>query len=209
MDQLIGYILVFLFMALCGATLLIWFFHCKKDAPYNGFLWVHPDKGGEVIGIKKDSVYLQKPFYFNYHILDFGIPYFRKPLYLWYQGKIDNGKGNITYPILPWEPAAPADFMLQSTADGEPDKTRPYVTPNQLFNTCDWSALKKLETAPKSIHEMIKTGAAVILACVCILGIIMAIDMIGKKDDGKPVTTSTKPVTMIIQPQNYGGLEIW
>lgn len=209
MYELIGYILFFLFMVMCGTTLLLWFFHCRKPGAYNGFLWVHPDKGGDVIGIKKDPLYLQKPFQFNYHILEFGLPFFRRPLYLWQQDKIDDGKGNFSYPIIPWEPTIPADYMLQSTADGEPDKTRPYVTPNQLYNTCDWSALRTLETAPKGWHEAVKTGAAVVLACVCILGIIMTIDMIGKKDPAQPVQTTSKPAAMIIQPQNYGGLEIW
>jgi hypothetical protein len=205
--QYITLILTFLFFASIIFSAIWWFWHCRKEPDYNGLLFVHPDKGGGIIGIKKDPG-IVRPYYFNYHKLEFGIPYFRKPLYLWSQDKIvdDNGEA-LSYPIRGWEPTVPADFMLQSTAKGEPDKSRPYVTPNQLFNTTDWSPLKKLETSPHKLAETIKLSVAVLLAAICLAGIIMTLDMIGQKDPAQPVQTG-KPNALIIQPINYEGLLI-
>jgi hypothetical protein len=193
-------------MAIIGLGMW-WFYYCKSQPKYNGLLWAHPDKGGGVIDITKVPQTLQKPYYFNYRALEFGISYFRQPLYLWYQEKIVKD-GITSYPIMMWEPKEPADFGLQATAKGEPDKSKPYITPNQLFATTDWSALRILETAKSSITETIKLGVAVLMACACIFGIIIALDMVGKKDETKPIQTA-KPITQIIQPQNYGGLTIW
>jgi hypothetical protein len=198
--------MVFAVMILISGMITWWFFYCKKKPAYNGFLWVHPDKGGGVIDITKEPG-LQKPFYFNYRTLELGLSFFRQPIYFWKQDKITDPKGSLTYPIVHWEPVDPADFMLQATAKGEPDKAKPYVTPNQLFATTDWSPLKVLETARSGVTEAIKLGVAVIMACVCIFGIIVALDMIGKKEVPAPVTAPTgKSSTMFIQPLNYGGL---
>jgi hypothetical protein len=202
---LIGFFLVMLLV--CGLALW-WFFSCKSVPKYNGLLWVHPDKGGGVVDITKPPVSLQKPFYFNYRQLEFGLSYFRRPLYLWAQDKITDSNGIVTYPIIPWEPKEPSDFLLQATPKGEPDRTKPYVTTNQLYRKTDWSPLRILETSSSKITEAIKLGVAVVMACVCVFGIIMALDMIGKKDTAQPIQTA-KPMTQIIQPQNYGGLLIW
>jgi hypothetical protein len=202
---LLGTLLVML--ALCGLVMW-WFFYCKSKPKYNGLLWVHPDKGGGVIDITKDPALLQKPYYFNYRTLEFGISFFRKPLFLWQQDKREVN-GVISYPIVMWEPSIPADFMLPSSAGSEPDKAHPYITPNELYDTTDWACLRKLETSQSSLTETIKLGVAVVMACVCIFGIIVALDMIGKKEPATvPIQTTGKPITQIVQPQNYGGLLI-
>ncbi len=206
--QYIALILFFLLMLLVCGGALWWFFYCKKEPKYNGLLWVHPDLNGGVIGIKKEPG-LQHPYYFNYRLLEFNLPYFRKPIYLWKQDKITDEQGNVSYPIVHWEPTVPADFMLQSTADGEPDTTSPYVTPNNLFNTTDWSALRVMETAPKQWHEAVKTGVAVLLGVVCVVGMIMTVDMIGKKEPSQQPVQTAKPMSQTIQPQDYGGISIW
>jgi hypothetical protein len=203
---LIGFFLVMLLV--CGLTLW-WFFYCKRKPEYNGFLWLHPDLGGAVIGIQKEPAKLQNPFFFNYRILEFGIPYFRQELYFWSQDKITDTDGKIRYPIIQWEPTIPADYLLPATGEGEPDKAKPYITPNELYDTTDWDCLKKLETAKSSLTETIKLGVAVVMACVCVFGIIMALDMIGKKEPAQQPVQTAKPMTQIIQPQNYGGLLIW
>jgi hypothetical protein len=188
-----------------AGLLLWWFIYCRSKPKYNGFLWVHPDKGGGIIGIDKLPG-LQKPFYFNYRTLEFGLSFFRKPLYLWAQDKVTDAKGVISYPIIPWEPKEPADFMLQATAKGEPDKTKPYVTTNQLYRKTDWRPLRVLETSTSSITEAIKLGMAVVMVCVCVFGIIVALDMIGKKDTQPVAAPPEKAVSMMIDLPDYGGL---
>jgi len=188
-----------------AGLLLWWFIYCRSKPKYNGFLWVHPDKGGDIIDITKQPG-LQKPFYFNYRTLEFGLSFFRKPLYLWAQDKVTDAKGVISYPIIPWEPKEPADFMLQATAKGEPDNTKPYVTTNQLYRKTDWRPLRVLETSTSSITEAIKLGMAVVMVCVCVFGIIVALDMIGKKDTQPVAAPPEKAVSMMIDLPDYGGL---
>lgn len=206
--QIITLMLTFIVMILVVGGIMWWYVYCKsKFKKYNGFLWVHPDKGGGIIGITKEPG-LQKPFYFNYRALELGLSFFRQPVWMWAQDKVTDAKGNVSYPIKHWEPIEPADYMLQATPEGDPDKSRPYVSPNELFDTTDWSALRQLETAKNPWQETIKIGMAIIMACVCIFGIIVALDMIGKKDvPTKPIQTSNKPLTQIIQPLKYGGLK--
>jgi len=205
--QYVALILTFAVPLLFCGIVLWWFYYCKSPPKYNGLLWVHPDKGGGMIGITKEPG-LQKPYYFNYRLLEFGIPFFRHPLWLWKQDKVKDYHGSNSYPIVHWEPTVPADFELPSNAGGEADKTKPFISPNELFDTTDWDCLGKLETAKSGWQQTVKLGVAVVMVCVCVFGIIVALDMIGKKDT-QPIQTNGKPVTQIIQQPNYGGLLIW
>jgi hypothetical protein len=206
--QILYYIAVLLVMMAIAGLIIWWYFYCKAKPKYNGFLWVHPDKGGGVIDILKEPTGKQKPFYFNYRTLEFGLSFFRQPIWLWAQDKLVDAKGIVSYPIIHWEPKDPSDFGLQATAKGEPDKSKPYVTPNQLFATTDWSCLRVLETSRSSITEAIKLGMAVIMVCVCVFGIIVALDMVGKKDvPTGNITASPPAASMIIERPDYGGLK--
>lgn len=208
MTGLIGYIMVFIIMGAIAGAGAWWFFHCRGKPKYNGLLWVHPDLGNGIIDIQKQPTGRQKPFYFNYHQLEFGIAFFRRPLWLWAQDKkIDEKTGEITYPIVHWEPVIPADHMLPSTAEGEPDKAHPYVTPNELYDTTDWECLRKLETAKSSIVEAIKLGMAIAMVGICLFGIIVALDMIGKKDVPVASSAPTSMVLNIDHPEYWGLLK--
>lgn len=205
--QFIGTLIFLLIMVIVFGVGLWWWRHCRAKAKYNGFLWVHPDLGGGIIGIEKTPTGQQKPFYFNYHALEFNIAFFRRPLYLWAQDKkVDQKTGEITYPIVHWEPTVPADYMLPSTSSSEPDKAHPFISPNELYDTTDWACLRKLETAKSPIMEAIKTGVAIVMAGICLFGIIVALDMIGDKP--APATTASPPASMAlnIETPNYGGL---
>ncbi len=203
-------IFAFFFIIIC-TVIILWFHECTKKRDYNGVLWVHPEKGGGLIGIKRDPE-LQKPFLFNYSRWQFGLSMFRKHLYMWMEDepitKPDPKNKDKTikeYPIKHWEPTVAADFGLvtMKNKDNEIviDDSKPYITPNELFDTTDWECLRDLETAKSPIKEAIQLGMAVLMVGICVFGILATVDMIGKK---QPVPPAPAAISQVIIKGDYG-----
>lgn len=209
---MIGLIFFALFMAVLLGALLWWYWTCTKKSKYNGLLWIHPDKGGGMIGIQREPE-LQKPFLHNYSKWQFGLSMFRRPLYMWAEDDPvdkpdpkDKTKTIKEYPISHWEPTVAADYGLVTKKDKDNeiviDESKPYITPNELYDTTDWECLRELETAKKPWQETVKLGVAIAMMAICVFGILAAMDMANKNK----VAPAPAPaaITQVMDKGDYG-----
>jgi hypothetical protein len=191
-----GMIIFLVVLMLLFCLLLFWWIKQSKPPNYNGFLWLI---GGGIEKINRQPEG-QKPFYFNYRWYDL-LPRWR-PLYMWKQTQVEEmitpGIKTKGIKIVHWEPDKPVDYHKIENGGVVKD----YITPSELFDNTDWSCARRFETVKSGAMEAVKLGISIAMVAVCIVGIVMMMDMLGKDDD-KPVVTSTpEKITMIVEEPN-------
>ncbi len=156
-----------------------------------------------------------RPFFFNYAWYYLGL----KPLWFWFEDKIESKDGTVEYKVKPWEPELPSDYKVCKLpepkeqrdrggwTDGKKTKEdRDYITPNALFDLTDWECARRFETVRNKLGETIKLGVAITMAVVCVIGIFLLASSISEKKN-QP-TTPEVPANLRSQVIDNGGNQI-
>ena len=128
----------------------------RRRPKRNSLGWRHPDNGGGLEWFWSDDIELRLPFLIKY---DFWSIFFR-PVYIWKQGKKETGEG---YEWKEYEPA---------NAGG--------LAPNGLYDLVDWECSREFEAASTKLMEAVKLGVGLAMLGICLFGIMVVLDMIGK-----------------------------
>ena len=130
-----------------------------KQPTYNSIVFRHPDNGGGAYKAKLEPAPNHLSWYFRYSKLSFKA----RPLWIWQEFKSKTSNPGLIYGVAPYEPISPAS-----------------LTSEALYSDIDWDDAKFYMSCQSKWMEGIKFGLAILMVLVCIFGLMIMVDMLGK-----------------------------